>query len=72
MDDLLPILVLYAIAGLGGAAWSYRNGNHRPEASTVAKVASSIVVGLAWPALLIDLWLVDPDDTRRRRGREHR
>lgn len=73
MDELLPLLaVLYAIAGLGAAMWSYRHASHRPEASTVAKVGSSILVGLVWPAMLVDLWLLDPDDTRGRRGREHR
>lgn len=71
MDDLLPLLaVLYALAGIGAAMWSYRHGTHRPEASTVAKVGSSIVIGLVWPAMLIDLWLLDPDDTRR--DRDHR
>lgn len=70
MELLVPVAVaVYVLVGVGTAVWSHLRGHHRPEASTVARVASSIMVGLAWPAMAPDLWLADPDDTRRRRRR---
>ena len=61
--------VLYLAAGAVAARWNLRHGEHRPEASTTARVVSSVVVGMAWPWLVVDLWLGDPDDTRRVRRR---
>lgn len=58
---------LYLVAAVVGAWWSFHNANHRPEASTSAKVISPIVMGLVWPWIAIDVGLLDPDDTRRSR-----
>jgi hypothetical protein len=63
----VALIPLYLVAAVVGARWNFHNGNHRLEASTTAKVISSIVVGLVWPWIAVDVWLLDPGDTRRSR-----
>ena len=75
MDWLLPLGgALYVVIGAGAAVWSHRHGHHRPDTSATARAVSSMVVGLLWPGMALDAWLLDPDDSRRRRrqrdGRE--
>ena len=68
MGPWAPVVILaYLGAGAVAGWWSFQNGNHRPEASTAAKVVSSVVVGLVWPGIVVDLWLLDAEGTRRSR-----
>lgn len=61
---------LYLVAAAVGAWWSFRNADHRPDASISAKIISSILMGMVWPWIAMDVWLLDPGDTRRsRRGK---
>lgn len=63
------VVPAYLAVAAVAVRWNLRHGEHRPVASTTARVVSSVVVGLAWPWLVVDLWLLDPDDTRRSRRR---
>lgn len=63
------LVASYLVAAAIAARWSFHNGNHREAASLTARILGSVVAGLVWPAIVVELWLFDPDDARRRNRR---